>query len=335
MSFDLASAFETKLKNSDLIRPGSRVFVACSGGPDSVALVHLLLTLRAKWRLRLGILHFHHGLRGRLASRDLRFAEHLARSHKLIFVSARGDVRRLAKDRKLSLEEAAREARYHFFEEAARRRRIPFLALAHTLDDQAETVMMRMIQGTGLQGLQGIREKRNLGRTVLIRPLLNFSKKQILHFLKDNGFDFCRDETNESAAFLRNRIRRKLIPLLEKEFNPRVKEALARIPSVVTDEVQAVEALVPEAFRGALVAAGRRKIVFCRSAFRRWPAAVQFRILRQALEKLDARSGLPFDAWEEIRAGFLRRSFRCSLKRDLDLDVTQDEIKVYKKNPAR
>lgn len=335
MKTDLASLFEKKLILSGLIKPGDKVFVACSGGPDSVALVHLLNALKVTWKLKLGLIHFHHGLRARTASRDMLFVARLAKRLEIPCVTGRGNVRKQAISEKLSVEEAARQARYDFFSREASRRKIAKIALAHTLDDQAETVLMRMIQGTGLQGLQAIRETRQLGRSVLVRPLLPFSKAQILAYLKNEKKTFCRDETNDSEDFLRNRLRQKVLPLLEKKFNPRVREALARIPAVISEEAQALELWEIAAFQSACVQASSKQIVLSRPLFKQLPPAIQFRVLRRALEKLDPRSGLPFDAWEILRGSLSRPRYRHSLKRDLDLSLTPEKIMVYKKKSGR
>lgn len=335
MADDLQEKFEHKLRLSKLLVPGQRVFIACSGGPDSTALVHLLAGLRQSWKLRIGIVHFHHGLRGRSADADMRFTEKLARSLQVPFVGGRGDVRKLALREHLSLEEAARKARYEFLEAVAGRRRIPCLALAHTLDDQAETVLMRMIQGTGLQGLRGIRTVRKLGTANLVRPLLGFSKDEILEYLRSRGLEFRRDETNEEESFLRNRIRRRILPLLEREFNPRVKAALARIPEAVTDEAEAVDAFLPGALKQTVISSGRTQTVLSRPFFVELPRALQYRVLRTVLEKLDPRSGLPFETWEAVRGCFLERRFRHSLKRDIDIDSNNDVIRIYKKKTRR
>lgn len=335
MKTDLLSLFEKKLLLSGLIKPGDKVFVACSGGPDSVALVHLLSELRGPWKLKLGVLHFHHGLRARTASRDMNFVTSLAKSLKIPCAAGRGNVRKRALSEKLSVEEAARKARYEFFSREASKRRIAKIAFAHTRDDQAETVLMRMIQGTGLQGLQAIREKRGLGKALLVRPLLSFSKAEIINYLSSAKKSFCKDETNDSSDFLRNRLRKKVLPLLEKHFNPRVKEALARIPAVVSEEAQALESWEREAFKTVCLQGSSRQIAFSRPLFKKLPPAIQFRVLRRALEKLDPRSGLPFDAWETLRGCLARPRYRHSLKRDLDLSLTPEKIMVYRKKSSR
>lgn len=335
MQTNLLSLFERKLTQSGLIARGDKVFVACSGGPDSVALTHLLFSLRKPWKLKLGILHFHHGLRARTATRDRNFVLKFAKSLNMPCFTGRGNVRRQAKLEKNSVEEAARKARYDFFLREASRRKIPKIALAHTLDDQAETVLMRMIQGTGLQGLQAIRVKRELGKSLLIRPLLSFSKKQILDYLASTSTAFCQDETNEETNFLRNRLRQKVIPLLEKQFNPRVKEALARIPAVIAEEAGALEMWEKEAFQSVCIKVSAKELILSRPVFHKLPAALQFRVLRRALEKLDPLSGLPFEAWETLRSFLNRKTYRHSLKRDLDLSLTPEKIRVYKKKTRR
>ncbi len=334
MLTDLPSLFEKKLHLSGLIKPGDKIFVGCSGGPDSTALFHLLRGLSPAWKIRLGLLHFHHGLRGRSADQDAVFVEKLGKAFDVPVITGQGKVRELARRGGHSLEEAAREARYAFFLNESSRRKIPKIALAHTLDDQAETILMRMIQGTGLQGLQGIREKLMRGKTAFVRPLLGFTKKQILEYLQERKIPFRKDESNDSEIFLRNRIRQKAFPVLEKHFNPRVKEALARIPSIVSDEAEALLMWEAEAYASVREKSSRKRQVLHRGRFEALPAAIQFRVLRRVLEQLDPQSGLSYDAWKRLRSDLPKKRGRHSLKKDLDLALTPENITIYKK-PAR
>src|SRR3989338_8445498 len=199
---DITAQFQQSIRTHALFRKGERIFVACSGGPDSVALFHLLFELRDSWQLKLGLLHFHHQLRGKAADHDERFVKRLAKRYNIPFYGGRGSVRVKSKRDKESLEEAARKLRYDFFSRVCNRRRIPKLALAHTMDDQAETVLMRVLKGTGSRGLQGIRRSILYGKILLIRPLLDFTKKQILSYLKKRKIAYCRDQSNDSLRFL-------------------------------------------------------------------------------------------------------------------------------------
>lgn len=323
--------FERILQEQKLILPGEKIWIACSGGPDSVALFHLLCSLRRKWRLRLGLIHFNHGLRGNEAGQDVRFVRSLAKKNRLPFCTARGKIQSLARKDRLSLEEAARKARYDFFVETARRYRIPKMALAHTQNDQAETVLMRILQGTGLRGLLGIRSKIKMGSVIFIRPLLEFSKEEIRNFLEAKQIPYREDSSNRSLQFLRNRIRRRLLPRLAREFNPRIVQTLARIPAIVREEHELFQELETKAWKRIFKTADSRKVELKRRYFLKCLPPLQFRILERALRKLDFQSGLGFDAWKRLRPELTRAKFRVSLPRDIDLELTPSKISIYKK----
>jgi len=205
------------------------------------------------------------------------------------------------------------------------------IVLAHTLDDQAETVLMRVIQGTGLRGLEGIRECFKRDGVTLARPLLAFCKKELLEFLHAGKFRFCKDETNDSLRFLRNRIRLKLIPQLRRDFNPRVMEALSRIPAIVAEENALLSELEEAAWSKVFKKCTKKKLSLQRASFLKFPAPLQFRILERALKRLDPKSGLSFEAWEKLRRGLGRPAYRHSLPKDIDFSMTRKSVTLYRK----
>jgi tRNA(Ile)-lysidine synthase len=326
--------FESHLKQTALIRPGEKVLVACSGGPDSTALFHLLKSLPASWKLKISLIHFNHQLRGRASQGDEQFVRNLARRFKVPFLVQRGNVKQLAAKEKFSVEEAARAARYGFFQKAAAGKKGVKIAMAHTQEDQAETVLMRFLQGTGLKGLCGIRETYRQGNAVFIRPLLVFSKKEILAYLKAQKVSFRRDASNLSERYLRNRIRLKLIPLLEKEFNPRVVEALARVPASLTGEAEILSGLEEKAWKNIFLRQKSVQIFFQRKKFLELPAALQFRLLERGLRRLDPKAGIGFEAWHTLKGGLSKSRLRYSLPKDIDFVLTPTKIMLYKKSPT-
>jgi tRNA(Ile)-lysidine synthase len=209
-----------------LVCRGDRVLIALSAGPDSTALAHLLCLWRRKYGLRLAAAHVHHGLSSQ-NDRALKGSRETARRLGLPFYSKKISVRTLAKRRKKSLEEAGRDARYAFFESLTRKLRMNKVATGHTRDDQAETVLMRLVRGCGLDGLGGIPAKRPLGRAEVIRPLLDCRKEELARFLKENGIRFQTDRSNTSARFTRNRVRNELLPWIARHMNPSIHETLA------------------------------------------------------------------------------------------------------------
>ena len=300
-----------------------------------MGLLYLLLGLREKWKLKLGLLHLNHGLRGRESVRDVRFVKGLARKYRFPLYHARRAVLKMAGREDFSLEEAARKARYDFFLKTAGRRRISKIASAHTRDDQAETVLMRVLQGTGLRGLEGIRPRVKMGPVTFVRPLLEFSKKEVLAFLRHGQIPFCKDASNQSPAFLRNRIRLKLLPELARAFNPRIVETLARIPRIVREENEILAVLERAAWKRAVRRQTSRKLFLDRKAFLKFPPALQFRVLERGLRQLDGKSGLSFDAWQGILPHLSRKRYRRSLPKDIDLDLTPLKLLLYKKFPRR
>jgi len=231
--------FKKFVEANQLFGPQSRLLVAVSGGQDSVALVHLLLELKEDWpELDLALAHFNHQLRASAAA-DERFVRQLARKLKLKLLVGRGNVREYAKRNKLNLEEAGRLKRYEFLEKVADRWGADLVLTAHTMTDQAETVLMRIFRGTGLEGLQAIRLQA--GRVV--RPLVCLSRQEIEQYLRDRGIKFRVDETNLDTAILRNKIRLELIPHLEKDFDPEVVSHLAQLALIAQAENEALSEL--------------------------------------------------------------------------------------------
>ncbi|HLD40762.1 MAG TPA: tRNA lysidine(34) synthetase TilS [Candidatus Omnitrophota bacterium] len=211
------------VKEYGLIREFDRIVLGVSGGPDSIALLYCLLALKEEYRLTLHIAHLNHMLRPKDSLKDAEFVRLLAKKLGLACAIKKVNVRGLKKG---SLEEAARKARLDFFLDTAKRIKADKIALGHTLDDQAETVLMRLLRGSGLLGLSGILPKRDILGFTVIRPLLGIKRKEIENFLKAKRIIPRVDASNLDQAYFRNRIRHKLLPGLEK-YNPNIKEVLA------------------------------------------------------------------------------------------------------------
>lgn len=327
----LLPRLDEHLREKRFFKAHQKILIACSGGPDSVALFHLLRVLASKYSWKLGLIHYNHQLRPVAAKKDERFVRDLSRKFRVPFYCGTGNVKRAAQETKTSIEECARQMRYDFFLRTLKTKKFQAIVLAHTRDDQAETVLMRVLQGTGLRGLQGIREKFKRGRVDWIRPLLVFAKKELLGYLAGERIPFRSDRTNDSTRFVRNRIRLELMPALRRDFNPRVVEALSRLPSIVAGESALVAELEEKAWEKTFKKIRDKKAELRRSVFLKFPPALQFRIIERALKKLDKQSGLSFEAWERIRRGLARSRFCCSLPKDIDLALTPKKIIIYKK----
>ncbi len=213
-----------------MITPGDRVGVALSGGADSVALLHVLANLAPEHALELFTLHLNHGIRGEESDRDEAFVRKLAGSMDIPLESERVSVPALRKERGGSLEDICRDERYAFFERMARRHGLDKIALGHTLSDQAETVIMRFLRGSGLEGLKGFLPVRD---GIYIRPLMEVTRDEIIFFLGEEGIPFVTDSSNRDETYLRNRIRGRLVPELKASYNVRLEENIGRTAEIL------------------------------------------------------------------------------------------------------
>lgn len=221
------------LSSQELVKAGDTVVCAVSGGADSVALLFAMYLLREKLQISLAAAHFNHGLRGEESQRDQQFVEALCRQYDIPLHLGSAQVT----PGKKGLEAAARKARYDFFETLPGK-----LATAHTADDNAETVLMHLIRGTGLKGLGGIAPSR--GR--IIRPMLDVTRQEVLAFLREYHLSWVEDSSNSTDDFLRNRIRHHVVPLLKQE-NPKLAENVSSMAQRLRQDEQVLSALTGEA----------------------------------------------------------------------------------------
>jgi tRNA(Ile)-lysidine synthase len=216
-----------------MLAPGDRVGIAVSGGADSVALLHLLAGDAEEYALTLFVLHLNHGIRGEETDRDEAFVEEMARSMGIPFDSEKISIPEIRRERGGSLEDLCREERYAFFDRMARRHRLDRIALGHTLSDQAETVIMRLLRGSGLEGLKGFLPVRD---GIYIRPLMEVTRDEAISFLRDRNIPFVTDSSNEDTAYLRNRVRSELLPELKTTYNLRLEETIGRTAEILRME---------------------------------------------------------------------------------------------------
>jgi tRNA(Ile)-lysidine synthase len=238
---ELPQAVLNYIQKHDLLKPGDRVGVAVSGGADSVALIRLLLQVRQDLGVVLSIVHLNHQLRGAESDADQQFVSELAARLGLEFHCEARNVPEHARENGLSLETAARGVRYEYFDTLITTGKVNRIATGHTLDDQAETVLMRLIRGTGLRGLGGIQPKLLVKKEgqicgTIVRPLLRTRHAELENFLAARGQAWRQDATNSDLHHTRNRIRHVLVPLLECEFNPAVTEGLDELSEIARGE---------------------------------------------------------------------------------------------------
>ena len=228
----LAARVLATIRRHHMIPPGGRVVVALSGGPDSVALLHVLRELETAGDLVVaGVAHFNHQLRA-AADEDERFCRELAETLCVPIEVGREDVRAAARASKRSIEDAARHWRYRFLHEVADRFAADAIAVGHSRDDQAETFLMRIVRGAGTRGLASIRPKAGK----VVRPLIDVSRAELRMFAEQRGFAFREDETNADLSIPRNRVRHELLPYLRREFSPNIVDVLAREASLALDD---------------------------------------------------------------------------------------------------
>jgi tRNA(Ile)-lysidine synthase len=240
------------IRDQRLIPAGARVAVAVSGGADSVALLQLLKCIRTKLGVTLCVAHFDHCLRGAESDEDAKFVAELARKHRVPFFLERADVAGEARRNDWNVEDAARRLRYGFFRRLVEQERATHVAVAHTADDQAETVLAHMIRGTGPTGLAGIHPTAG----AVVRPLLGFRRSQMREYLTTLGETWREDSSNGDLVRLRSRIRNELMPRIEEHFSDRIVEHLYALARLSREEQEFWDALVEDRYRALVNRAG-------------------------------------------------------------------------------
>lgn len=332
-----------------LFRSGAAVVVGVSGGPDSLCLLHVLHSLAADWNLRLHVAHLDHGLRGAEAHADARFVAAFAADLGLPCTVAAADVRALAAAGSLSLEEAARQARYRFLAETACAADADTIAVGHNADDQAETVLMHFLRGSGVAGLRGMLPKTplaeyRLGQPAdavaglwLVRPLLATPRRAIVAYCARHGLQPRFDQSNEDTTFFRNRLRHELLPILE-QYNPAIRAVLTHTAEVLAGDYQVLRKEVQAAWAqlavGGVPAASQsspEEVYLDLAGWRRLPLGLQRALLREAIHRL--RASLRNINWEHVeRAVWLCREGttgqKATLAAGLEAEIGYQTLRI-------
>ncbi|OIP92292.1 MAG: tRNA lysidine(34) synthetase TilS [Syntrophobacterales bacterium CG03_land_8_20_14_0_80_58_14] len=302
------------IADHSLLVQGDHLLVAVSGGADSVSLLQILARLADEYRLRLTAAHLNHGLRGAESQREEAFVRRLSAEKGIACICKTVDIGSLQRGKGRSLEEIGREERYRFLDEAAERCGAGKIATGHHRDDQAETVLMHLLRGSGPEGLRGILPIR-AGR--LIRPLLDVGRAEILEFLRLEGVPYMTDSSNLSPVFLRNRIRAELIPALTANYNPRLVAALCHTAGIIRGEDDYLQGVVRRIIEGWAIAPNAAEAVVPVAAFCGLHEALQGRIIKRLLETaVPSKSGIGYRHIEAVLALFRKSDGRC---RSLDL----------------
>lgn len=221
------------IEKYNLIEQGDKVIVAVSGGPDSICLLDILNHVKHKYNLSLIIAHVHHGIRIKESDIEARFVRLKSAHLKLPFEQLTISVPDIARNKGLSIEQAGRTIRYQFFNNLLNKYQAQKIALGHNADDQVETILMRIIRGSGLRGLRGIPPKRG----AFIRPLIECNRSEIEAYCQRNNIAYCIDSSNKEPKYLRNKIRNQLIPLLKEQYNPAIDKHLLQLQTIIQDEL--------------------------------------------------------------------------------------------------
>jgi len=265
-----------------MIAEGDAVLIGISGGIDSITLLYSLYFLSDKLKCSLIVTHANHGLRGEQSDREAEFVRKIADELKLPFVIEKIDVLGYMGEKGLSKQAAARELRYDFFERASKKTSANKIALGHNADDQAETVLMRLLRGSGASGIAGMRAVRDK----IIRPLIEIKRDEITEFVKEKRLRYVEDPSNLEPYYLRNKIRLNLIPLLKEEYNPNIVDTLRETAEIIRDEDEFLESYCSTILSDIIQSKGNEAIEIDVLKLKNFHIAIKRRIIRIVLKML-------------------------------------------------
>lgn len=283
--YNMLDRIKKTIKEHNLIENGDRIIVAISGGPDSVCLLHVLNELKDEYNLDIYGAHLNHNFRGMDAQIDAQYVSKLCDELNILCFVKSMDVPKYAKENSLSPEEAGRILRYDFFEEVAERTSATKIAVAHNENDQAETVLMRLLRGTGLQGLTAI----HLSRGKIIRPLLNIDRNSIEEYCEKHKLSPRIDKTNLESVYKRNKIRLELIPYLKENYNPNIMESLVNTAEVLKADFDFIEEKSRETYSELVCTENEKSLILPLKGIKNLHSALKSRVIRLAAEQLLGR----------------------------------------------
>lgn len=266
------------ITDNNMFEKGDKVIVAVSGGPDSIALLHILYKLKDELQIKLYAAHVNHCLRGEEADADEEYVKSFCENLSVEFRSKRVDINKLSKIKNISSETAGREVRYAFFEELREDIKADKVAIAHNANDQAETVLMRIMRGTGLEGLVGIRPVRD---RVFVRPIINNTREEIEEYCKKNNLSPRIDKTNFQSIYSRNKIRLELLPYIRENFNKDIIKVINRLSDTIKTDNDYLERISKEKYEKYCKVSGR-KVIISKKAFLEHDSIIT-RVIRLAL----------------------------------------------------
>jgi len=317
-----------------LLEKGDRVIVGVSAGVDSMVLLHLLNAFRQEFDLFLIVAHIHHGLRPVESEREAELVQKESVRLGLPFEYGQFNVKEFQESEGFSLQDAARRIRFQFFHDLLKKYGGGKIALGHNADDQVETVLLRLLRGSGLKGLKGmlpIREKR------VIRPLLEVRREEIEGFARENSISYLTDSSNLKGDYLRNRLRLKLIPLIEQDYQPGFRQTIIKTSALLREENDFIEKEAAEAYQ-KIAYEEEGQITFKFSAYQSLHKALQWRVIQKVLERVE--DGLKIDEGEWLDVNLIYRrlqqppaSLLLELSHGLCLEKRYDRVLLMRERP--
>jgi tRNA(Ile)-lysidine synthase len=283
------------IASAGMLAGGESVLIGLSGGPDSVCLLHLLYRLKDRFGLTLHAVYVDHNLRPDETPAEREFCRDLCERMGVNFAVKSVDVSSFAKGKKLNKQEAARALRYKAFEEAAIELKADKIALGHNADDQLETVVMRFLRGAGPRGLSGMPAKRGM----IIRPLIGVERGDIERFIREGNIPFVVDSSNTGTDYFRNRIRRKLVPVM-RQLNPSIADTVADTVSILQEEERYFDLIVTKTLMKMISRKTAERIELFLAPMEIMDKAILRRVLRRAIEETDSLRGMSFAHIEDI-----------------------------------
>lgn len=297
----MESLFKSNVILNNLIKSGDTVLAAISGGPDSMAMLNCLVLLRKDLEFNLLIAHVNHGVRGEYAKRDQEFVKMVSKNYNIPYFTKNVDMVAYGKELGISSEEAGRILRYGFFREVLSDYGGGKIAVAHNKNDQAETILHRIIRGTGLDGLKAM----EFIKGDIIRPLLNISRREIENYIEQKNIEFVIDHTNLETDYTRNKIRLELLPYIKENFNPNIIDSLYRLTRITSGEIQIIEETTQEKYNLIVKNSVGKSIIFNASLFKLESEAMRKRLIRKAIENISGN----LHGIEEIHINYIINLF--------------------------
>ena len=319
------------LKSHNLFPENSRILVACSGGPDSMALLYLLqdIATHRHTTYKIGVAIVDHCIRPE-SKEEVLWLQHQVEELGLPFYSATFDVPRLSKEHKQSEETIGRQVRYQWLNEIAQSEGYDYISVAHHKDDQAESILAHIIRGSGLNGLTGMSVVQSEYAIPVVRPLLDVTKEDLLAYIGTKHISYCVDSTNEDVRYQRNRIRHRIIPELEA-VNPAVVDAIVRLGSSVNEDVMVISDLTSRTF-DKLVSIGDDEVRISRRALRQEPLAIQRRLWQRLVSTIDSDLTLTSAHQEQLLDIVNTGEKKTFTIKSIKVIAQCDTIKVYCKH---